>query len=146
MDQRRKTLGRRIYRARRKAGYRSQRAFAEAIGVSEASVANAERGSATVGNSVFSAIEDGLNWAEDCIQRYLETGDETLLRQDDQTGRAGHELTTEQLRELLLARLAAVEALHPDIHDRLEERRRTLLERAVRAIPDDQVKDLLSEE
>ena len=79
MDERRKTLGRRIYRARRKAGFRSQKAFAQALGISEASVANAERGSDSVGDAVFTAIEDGLKWPEECIARYLETGEERYL-------------------------------------------------------------------
>lgn len=79
MDERRKTLGRRIYRARRKAGFRSQKTFAEKLRISEASVANAERGSSSVGDAVFTAIEDGLGWPEDSIAHYLESGDESLL-------------------------------------------------------------------
>ena len=79
MDERRKVLGKRIYRGRRKAGHRSQRAFAESIGLSESSVANAERGSDSVGASVFTAIEDGLGWPEGSIASYLETGDEDAL-------------------------------------------------------------------
>lgn len=79
MESPRKTVGRRIKRARQAAGYRSQRAFAEAIGVAEASVARAETGDERIGDTVFGAIELGLGWPEDCIARYLETGDESVL-------------------------------------------------------------------
>lgn len=82
MEDRRKTLGRRIKRARQRAGYRSQKAFAEAIGVAESGVAWAESGNdrVAVGGKVFAAIEDGLGWPEDCITRYLKTGNESLLQ------------------------------------------------------------------
>lgn len=76
---RRKTVGRRIQRARRRAGYRSAKAFADALPVSENSVAKAESGADTVGDTVFVAIETALGWPEDCITRYIETGDESLL-------------------------------------------------------------------
>lgn len=84
MESRRKTLGRKIKRARQVAGYSSQKAFADAIGVSETSVANAERGSELVGagDKVFVAIEIGLSWPEDCTLRYLETGDERVFVAD----------------------------------------------------------------
>lgn len=75
----RKFAGRRIKRARVAAGYKSQKAFADAIGVSENSVAHAETGSERIGDTVFGAIEAGLRWPEDCISQYLETGDESLL-------------------------------------------------------------------
>lgn len=75
----RKFAGRRIKRARVAAGYKSQKAFADAIGVSENSVAHAETGSVRIGDTVFGAIEAGLRWPEDCISQYLETGDESLL-------------------------------------------------------------------
>ncbi|MCI2421472.1 helix-turn-helix domain-containing protein [Saccharopolyspora sp. K220] len=84
MEGRRKTLGRRIKRARLGAGYRSQKSFAEAIGVSENSVARAEIGDERVGQSVFLAIEGGLGWTESAISVFLDTGDEaTLDRQID---------------------------------------------------------------
>lgn len=75
----RKFAGRRIKRARVAAGYKSQKTFADAIGVSENSVAHAETGSERIGDTVFGAIEAGLKWPEDCISQYLETGDESLL-------------------------------------------------------------------
>ena len=75
-DDRRKTLGRRISRHRRAAGHRSARAFADAIGISEGSVAHAESGSPRTGRRVYDAIEAGLDWPEGSIQRYLDTGDE----------------------------------------------------------------------
>lgn len=53
--------------------------FAEALGISEASVANAERGDTRVGKKVYDAIEDGLGWPEGSTAAYLATGDETLL-------------------------------------------------------------------
>lgn len=79
MDQRRKTVGRRIKLSRLAAGYRSQRAFAEAIDKNETSVARAETGDERVGDGVFGSIESGLGWPEDCISRYLATGDESVL-------------------------------------------------------------------
>lgn len=47
--------------------------------MSEASVANAERGGGRVGNKTYGAIEDKLDWPEGCIRLYLETGDEAAL-------------------------------------------------------------------
>lgn len=79
VDTRRRKAGRRLARARRAAGYRSQKAFAAAINVSEASVANAERGAETVGEGVFTLVETGLNMPDEIITRYLETGDPDLL-------------------------------------------------------------------
>lgn len=79
VEERRKVLGRRIKRARRRAAYRSQAAFAAAIGINETSVARAETGYERVGDAVFEAIETGLGWAEGCIAVYLETGDESVL-------------------------------------------------------------------
>jgi len=79
VEERRKILGRCIKRARRRAGYRSQRAFADQIGFNETSVARAETGDERVGDAVFQAIEIGLGWTEGCITTYLETGDETVL-------------------------------------------------------------------
>lgn len=80
METRRSTLGRRIKRARLAAGYRSQRAFAEAIGVHERSVARAETGGGPIGDTLLTAIETGLSWPSDSIRRYLDTGDEALLQ------------------------------------------------------------------
>ncbi|WP_027946563.1 helix-turn-helix domain-containing protein [Amycolatopsis taiwanensis] len=78
-DERRKALGRRIKRARVRAGYRSQKAFADAIGISENSVARAEIGDERIGDKVFAAIEDGLGWGEYVVAEYLETGDESIF-------------------------------------------------------------------
>ncbi|TKG61303.1 hypothetical protein [Prauserella endophytica] len=75
METRRKTLGRRIKAARRAAGHKSARSFADAIGVSESSVANAEIGSERVGEGVYLDIESGLGWPTGCIRSYLETGE-----------------------------------------------------------------------
>lgn len=77
--ERRDFVGRRIKRERRQAGFRSQRAFADALGIHETSVARAETGDERVGDAVFTAIETRLNWPADSIARYLETGDEALL-------------------------------------------------------------------
>ncbi len=60
------------------AGYDTQLAFANALGISEGSVANAERGASRVGNKVFTKIEGKLGWPNICM-RYIETGDESLL-------------------------------------------------------------------
>lgn len=66
-------------RARRALGYKSAKKFADAIGISESSVANAESGRESVGEGVFMDIETALRWPEDCITRYIETGDESVL-------------------------------------------------------------------
>lgn len=75
MERPRKILGRRIKAARRAAGYKSARAFAAAIGVSESSVATAEIGSHRVGMGVLMDIETGLEWPRGSIERFLESGD-----------------------------------------------------------------------
>lgn len=80
MDDRRKLLGKRIKKARRWAGYRSQAKFADAIGLSESSVANAEIGSERVGMDAYGQIEAGLpQWPDGTIERFLATGDLSLL-------------------------------------------------------------------
>lgn len=76
MEGRRKEVGQRIKRERRRAGFRSQGAFAAAIGVHETTVANAERGSDRIGSAVYNAIEDGLKWPTESIEAYLAGGDE----------------------------------------------------------------------
>lgn len=103
MEERRKTLGRRIKRARQRAGFTSQRAFAQAVGVDTTSVANAETGGEqiAVGGKVYAAIEDALGWPEDSTTRYLETGDESHLPSPTgDTVSARPTLTAEQ-KELL---------------------------------------------
>lgn len=76
---RRKDAGKRIQRARRAAGHRSQASFADAIGYHESSVAQAESGSDRAGGGLFQAIEDALHMPPMVISTYIETGDETLL-------------------------------------------------------------------
>lgn len=89
--QRRKDAGKRIARARRAAGHRSQASFADAIGYSESAVALAESGSGRVGAGVFQAIEETLRMSPMAISTYIETGDELLLERiayksaDDET-------------------------------------------------------------
>jgi transcriptional regulator with XRE-family HTH domain len=75
MESRRKIVGRRIKATRRAAGYKSARAFATAIGLSESSIANAERGAESVGLGAYLDIETGLGWPDGCILRYLDSGD-----------------------------------------------------------------------
>lgn len=75
----RKTVGRRIKAARRAAGYKSARGFATAMGLSETSIARAESGSPKVGAGVYLDIESCLGWPTGCIERYLETGNESEL-------------------------------------------------------------------
>jgi hypothetical protein len=136
MEDRRKLLGRRIKRDRMRAGFPSQRAFAQAIGVDTSGVAYAESGSGRVGvrGKIFSAIEDCLGWPEDSIALYLETGDESLLRgQVDKP-----KLTPDEAREVALARLTALEELHPEVHD--------MIQRAIKAVPDDKIEDILTEQ
>jgi hypothetical protein len=81
VDERRVKVGKKIQRARRAAGYKSARAFADAIGISTTSVARAEAGWDTTGASVYADIEQGLKWPEEIIRRYLAAGDELLLGQ-----------------------------------------------------------------
>lgn len=75
MDPRRKIVGQRIKAARRAAGYKSARAFARAVRLSESSIANAERGADSVGSGVYLDIETGLGWPTGTIARYLDTGE-----------------------------------------------------------------------
>jgi transcriptional regulator with XRE-family HTH domain len=79
-DARRKAIGKRLQRARRAAGFRSQLAFAARVGVSESSIAQVESGSDRPGPGMFTAIEVALGLPEDIFVRYLETGDDDLLR------------------------------------------------------------------
>jgi transcriptional regulator with XRE-family HTH domain len=77
MDVRRKKLGKIIRRAREGAGYRSQRAFAAALGVSERSVAAVERGE-KAGETVLGLIEDNL-FPGGSVWAFLQSGDDALL-------------------------------------------------------------------
>lgn len=76
---RRKDVGRRIARARRNAGHRSQASFADALGYSESAVALAESGNQRVGAGLFQAIEEALKMPPMVISNYIESGDEELL-------------------------------------------------------------------
>lgn len=49
------------------------------MGLSETSISRAESGSPKVGAGVYLDIESGLGWPIGCIERYLETGDESHL-------------------------------------------------------------------
>lgn len=118
MDERRKVVGRRIKRDRRKAGFTSQRNFAEAIGASETAVAYAETGDPRVGVKTFALIEDGLGWPDDSITRYLNTGDETVFvhaapsveSEQNYNGRIGRlPQDKQQLVDQLIAALTASE-------------------------------------
>lgn len=87
MSSLRKSIGQRIKAARRAAGYKSARAFATAIGVSESSIANAEIGSDRVGMGVYMDIETGLDWPTNSIRQALETENlEDLQPRPKQTG------------------------------------------------------------
>ncbi|PXY21161.1 hypothetical protein BAY60_27220 [Prauserella muralis] len=44
-----------------------------------------------MGEATFVAIEGGLKWPDDCITRYLETGDESLLPSIGRPGQAEEE-------------------------------------------------------
>lgn len=124
---RRKIIGRKIRRARLAAGYRSQKAFADAIGVDESSVGHAESGSKRigVGSRVFTLIEDHLKWPENCIEQYLTTGDEAQLP----GGRADEAQTSQDQTEYEeIKRMAAdAESLIQQVMKRLDdiERRRS---------------------
>lgn len=111
MDERRKTLGRRIKRARLRAGYRSQKAFADEIGISENSVARAETGDERVGESVFVAIESGLPWWPDnSIERFLETGDDSLLPVNPTTSEVDQHRGQEEAQRTEIDELRAMAA------------------------------------
>jgi len=71
VETRRKAVGREIKLARRAKKFRSQRAFADHIGVHESSVANAETGSDRIGASVYEAIERGVGWPAGSITAYI---------------------------------------------------------------------------
>jgi len=75
MESRRKTAGTEIATAR-EVRFSSQSAFAESLGISDSSVANAERGAETVGVKVYRAIARGLGWPANCIWDYINSGDE----------------------------------------------------------------------
>lgn len=83
---RRAWIGRKIRNARKRSGYKSQAAFARAIGISEDSVGSAERGEEQVGDTIFTAVEKGLRLPPGSISSYLATGDESVL--DDEGHRA----------------------------------------------------------
>jgi hypothetical protein len=89
VETRRKEVGRQIKAARRLKKFRSQRAFADHIDVSESSVANAETGSDRIGEGVFAAIEDGLKWPIGSITAYIGGADKepwVLAGEDLQSG------------------------------------------------------------
>jgi transcriptional regulator with XRE-family HTH domain len=72
VETRREEVGRQIKTRRRLAKFRSQRAFAEAIGVGESGVANAERGSDRVGDGpIYEAIETYFGWPVGSITAYI---------------------------------------------------------------------------
>lgn len=65
-------VGRQVKSHRRRAQFRSQRAFAEVLGVGESSVANVERGSDRVGDGpVYEAIETRFSWPVGSITAYI---------------------------------------------------------------------------
>lgn len=72
VDTRRAEVGRQIKSHRRLAKFRSQRAFAEALGIGESSVANAESGSDRIGDGpVYDAIETYFGWPMGSITAYI---------------------------------------------------------------------------
>ncbi|MFD5245068.1 hypothetical protein ACFWIW_11015 [Amycolatopsis sp. NPDC058340] len=72
VETRRKEVGQEIKRARRRKKFKSQKAFAEHIDVHESSVAYAEIGSDRIGESVFEAIEGGIDWPIGSTQAYID--------------------------------------------------------------------------
>lgn len=102
MDDTRKTVGQRIKAARRAAGYKSARAFAAAIGISESSIANAERGSSRVGEGVVMDIESALGWPGGSIHRAINTGDMAQLEvsRRDEPDLYSHEIRDSFEREV----------------------------------------------
>ncbi|WP_435583344.1 helix-turn-helix domain-containing protein [Amycolatopsis thermoflava] len=145
-EDRRKFVGRRIKRARRRAGYRSQKAFADVIGLAENSVARAEIGDPRVGEAVFEAIEDGLEWPPDTIAQYLETGDETVLpkaaastpaaeTEKSVQSHTGPSLAEQLLEiEIELTEIAAEERRLAEAERQLAERRERAMTRAAQLL------------
>lgn len=77
--ERRVAVGKHVQRSRRNyAGIKSQRKFAEALDISEGSVANLERGADTVGDPTFEAAEAYLKWPLGAIRHYVETGESRI--------------------------------------------------------------------
>lgn len=120
-DTRRKTLGRHIMRARVRAGYESQEAFAGVAKMSEGSVANAERGAERVGAKVFTKIEDALGWPSGVIERYLASGLEEHLPAVD----GGATEPTAEASEAV-----AMAPSEPSVKEQLEDVERELAELA----------------
>lgn len=111
--ERRVDIGRRAAAARRGVGYKRQEKFASAIGVSEASVANFERGAPSVGDGTFNAVERGLDWTPGAIRHYIETGDESLL--PPEIRRPGATLAADPDAEKAAERAAAIAATEEKI-------------------------------
>lgn len=84
MEDRRKTVGDRIRRARQVAKY-SQRELAKKIDVDTSTVSHAENGSdrIAVDGKVYPRVEDEFGWPAGSIARYLESGDESVFDQPD---------------------------------------------------------------
>jgi transcriptional regulator with XRE-family HTH domain len=116
MEERRKYLGRRIKRARQRLGYDSQQSFADTIGVDKSGVSYAESGGdrIAVDGKIFAAIEDGLSWPEDCISRYLKTGDESLLPAPESEG--ARRPTPERARAEFVRRVMAIKKHYPQAY------------------------------
>lgn len=116
MDERRRTVGRRIKRARQRLGHGSQQAFADAIGVEKSGVSYAESGRdrIAIDGKIFGAIEDGLGWPEDCISRYLKTGDESLLPASEPED--ARRPTPERARAEFVRRVMAIKKHYPQAY------------------------------
>lgn len=87
----------------------------------------------------FAGIDEAMEWEPGGVEAILAGGDPTPAQGRRQPTKA-------ELRALLIARLAAVEAQYPEIHDMAEAKRHELIKRTVDAIPDDRVRDLLDNE
>lgn len=79
MDLRRKKLGDFIRVDREWRGYKSRKAFGDAVGLSERSIAAVERGE-DVGRKVLNAVERGLDMPLNAAVQFIESGDVSLLQ------------------------------------------------------------------
>lgn len=80
----------------------------------------------------FPGVDSAMNWEPGSVETILSGGEPTP--------------TKAELRNLLIARLAAAEVIHPGLHDEIETKRLELLKRTVEQVPDDKLRDLLDGE
>lgn len=136
MEDRRKLIGNRVRTARVIAKY-SQRKFADLLGVDTSSVSHVENGSERIalGGTIFTRIEGQFGWTHGSISHYLETGDDSVLPPAGADARA---VISENARQEVERRLAAIKQRYPDEYD--------LAMRIARELNDSQIKQVVTDE